>query len=175
MPTLNLQVGCTYPRKIPGAEGAIADFLRSYNTLIIAMPEINKYEAQALKKGALQCGLLSKNGAVLLLWQFSDKQGRPILTLDSPFDARNIPDIKLHDVTNDKTRLLIDIHIIDSATNIIKGLRAVTMPPDLTIAFLSATQDQLTNVNNGDSQMKIWLQKEPNKIIVTTKKYLMGE
>ena len=103
------------------------------------LPEINNKDKKSFKKGRLKCSLLAKNGAILLTWQFDNQKGRPTFTFDSPFDARIIPDINFHHVTTNESRLVINF-VVDSATNIIKALLTMTMPPDLTLAFLSSVQ-----------------------------------
>ena len=172
---VKLSVGETYPKRFSkNQEGAIAEFLRVNNTLIINMPNINQNEVKSFKKGYLTCGLLAKNGAILFIWQFNDQKGRPVLTLDSPFDARIIPDIDLHDVTTSETRLAIDINVIDTATNIVKALRLVTMPPELTLSFLSAVQDQLVSISNGELQHQQWMQTTPAELLLSTTAHKMG-
>jgi hypothetical protein len=114
--------------------------------------------------------------AILLTWQFYNQKGRPTFTFDSPFDARIIPDINLHHVTTNESRLVINVVVVvvDSATNIIKALLTMTMPPDLTLAFLSSVQDQLVTKNNGEEQMNIWLQQTPEELFEQSKQYTMG-
>lgn len=169
-----IAVGEDYPYRIPGHNGALSEFLRASNTLIITFPGIDKRKASALKKGNLFCGVLAMNGAILFLWQFHDKKGRPVLTLDSPFESRVIQDINLHDIENSRQRLLIQVHIVDSTTNKVKGLRALTMPPELTIEFLTKVQEQLSSIDNGEAQMQSWMRKQPNHLISQVKRYQMG-
>jgi len=134
---------------------------------------MDRAEVVAFKKGDLKCGLLVKNNTILFLWQFCDKKGRPVITMDTPFDARIIPDIKLYDVMNTDTRYAIEIHCVDTATNKIKALRHITMPYELTVAFMSAVQDQLTTKAD-PKQLNIWMQQQPVELIKTTKNYDMG-
>jgi hypothetical protein len=159
---------------LPLGEGAISDFLRpNNNRLLVAISDLSDSEVKALRKGQMRAGLLSKNGAILFLWQFSDK-GKKVLTIDSPFDARLIPDIQLYNVETSETRLSVDVHIVDMATKIVRGLRTITMPPGLTIEFLAAVQDQLTDFKNGDEQLQKWMEKAPHELTNNTQMFLMG-
>jgi hypothetical protein len=169
-----IAVGENYPYLIPGQDGALSEFLRASNTLIITLQGIDKREALALRKGNLFCGILAMNGAILFLWQFHDKKGRPVLTLDSPFESRVIQDINLHKIENSKQRLLIEVHIVDSITNKVIGLRALTMPPELTIEFLTKVQEQLSSIDNGEAQMQAWMTQQPNHLISRIKTHQMG-
>jgi hypothetical protein len=170
-----IAVGEIYPFKLPSCEGVVSDFLRSgSNRLLIAINDISRDEEKTLRKGELRCGMLAKNGAVLLIWQFRDNRGKPLFTLESPFDARLIKDIQLYDVSNSKTRINIDIHIVDLSTKLIRGLRSITMPPSLTVEFLSAVQDQLATLEAGNNQHQRWMSIEPHELTTQTQKWLMG-
>jgi len=170
-----LSVGEEYPFKIPESEGAVSDFLRSGgNRLIIVMPGISNEESKILRKYEMRGGLLVKNGAILFVWQFR-KNGKPVVTLDSPFDARIIPDIQFYDIEDSKTRLVIDVHIVDSISKMVCGLRAVTMPPGMTLEFLSAVQDQIGDSSNGEKQYQSWMTSEPPNLAKQTKMWIMGK
>jgi hypothetical protein len=171
---VQLALGSQYPARLPGTEGAHADFLRqSGNTLYVLMPGIDKREQKSLKRGQIRCGMLADGPDILLLWQFSDEKGRPVLTLDSPFDARKIPDRKLHNITNDQQRLAINLIAVDTQTNIIKALRLVTMPPTLTTELLSAVQTQIASGTNG-TMMVEWMASDPTELARATSMALIG-
>lgn len=172
---VTLSVNKPYPYDLNVSEGAISNFLvKNENRLIIAMPNISKEEAWAFKKGAMRCGMLAKNGAILFIWQFFDKKV-PVATLDSPFDARLINNIDLHNIENEYQRLSISVDIVDTATNLVRGLRLITMPPNLTVTFLSAVQDQLASAESGDSQYQIWMTFRPDDLAKQTKMWDMGQ
>ena len=170
-----LAVNELYPSKLPVGEGAVSDFLRpASNRLLITMKDISNAEAKVLKKGEMRGGLLAKNGAILFLWQFREK-GKPVFTFDSPFDARVIHDIQLYNIENKETRLAIDIHIVDSESKMVRGLRSITMPPGFTIEFLSAVQDQITNHNSGEQQYQQWMASQPYELAHQTNMWLLGK
>lgn len=137
--------GDRYPLSTPANsnEGATADFLRaSGNRLVVILPGMTSKEQRALRGGTIKAGFLYDSGALLWLFQLYGDKG-PLLTLDAPFDVRLIPadDRRLYDIENDQHRLLIDLHAIDEH-KIIKVLRGLTMPPKMTVEFLSAVMDQ---------------------------------
>ena len=169
-----LGVGQPYPLPVP-SEGAMADFLGPSNRLLVCIPDPTNAEIKALKKGCMACGLLSKNGAILLIWQFGDKKGRPVLTLDSPFDARLVRDIQLHNIESPHSRLVIEVHIVDGSSLLVKGLRAVTMSPELSLAFLAAVQDQLASSFSGTAQHDQWALKSPPELLLQSTIHKMGE
>jgi hypothetical protein len=48
------------------------------------------------------------------------------------------------------------------------------MPPDMTIKFLSAVQEQLAAIDK-PGVMNQWLQHEPHELIKKTKTWVLGE
>ncbi|HHC7270745.1 TPA: hypothetical protein ACN30M_004598 [Vibrio parahaemolyticus] len=171
-----LTVGQRYPMQIPAhGEGAIAELMRPFgNKLIVVMPDISEYEEGILRSGELHCGLLEKDGAILLLWQFRDG-GKKVITLDTPFDARIIPDLAMGELNSPESRYCIDIHIVDSFTNTVRGLRSLTMPPGLSRELMIAVKKQLGSRSNGEVQMSRWMQKAPHKLAKKTLMWKMGE
>lgn len=125
------------------AEGAFADLFAPGGSLLkIGMPEITRPEAQAYRKGKVRFGLALKGGAILTLWKFGDQPW-----IDAPFDAqlaRQHGNLELADV-NPKSRLTIDLHLVDTATRIVKGIRSFTLTPAQTMAVCTAIQDQLSS------------------------------
>lgn len=170
-----LVVGQKYNFPVPQYDGAASDFLRrSGNRLLIALSGINDKEKKELRKSEIRGGIYARNGAILFIWQFLYKK-KLIMTFDSPFDSRVIPDLQLYNVENNQTRLLIDVHIVDSSTNLICALRAVTMPNDMTLAFFSAVQDQLSSKASGEKQLQSWLNTDLKILSKETKMYCLGE
>lgn len=171
---VELAVNQPYPMGLPLGEGAISDFLRpASNRLLIVMPDITESEARVLRNGEMRGGMLSKNGAILFLWQFG-KKGKPIITLDSPFDIRSIQDIQLYNIDNKETRLVIDVHIVDSKSKMVRGLRSLTMPPGFSIDFLCAVQDQISSINFGETQHHKWMALQPCALTKQTQMWLLG-
>ncbi len=172
---INLAVGQPYPLPKPLHEGAAANFLQTdSNTLVVYLSGMDAAEEYALKKGNIQAAILTDNGNIILIFQFLGRRKEPVLTLDCPFDARLIPsDIRqLHSITNSEQRLAIEVHAIDE--RIIRGLRLVTMPPDMTLEFLSAVQDQLAVPKKPEPAA--WMQYQPHELFKKAqKKYYLGE
>lgn len=169
-----LSVGKSYPLVISTIPGAAAQFLRdSGNILQIMLPDISAGELYALKKGRVKAGFLYENGDLLWLFTFYDQTGA-VLTLDAPFDIRLYPReaMRLPDIDSPAQRLTIEIHVIDEK-RIIRALRLITMPHDLTLSFLSAVQDQLASAVSGISMAR-WLQNEPGQLTQFARMYGLG-
>lgn len=145
MNMIRIEQGGRYPLPIRTDEGAAANFLGDHNTLQIGMRNIQRSEANAIRKGTMKAGLIIDGP--LILWVFEFKGD---LIFDCPFDARLIPRaaLRLPDITNDLQRMLVDIHLVETATNTVRAIRAVTLPPGITRDFLAAVQDQLADPRN---------------------------
>jgi hypothetical protein len=153
----HIELNQPYPFELPEEQGAIADFLSPYgNELLISIPDISSDEALILQEGDMMGGFLAQNGAILFFWQFLNGD-EAVITLDSPFDAREIPDIQLEILDEESTDLVIDIHVIDATTKIVKALRSVSFPPELTLKFLAAAKNQLANSQLGEIQQTTWM------------------
>jgi len=109
------------------------------------------------------------------LFQFYGDNGRPLLIFDAPFDIRLLSseDRYLHNIDNAEQRLAIDLHGVDG-NGILRALRLVTMPPGMTVKFLSAVQDQLTEIRRGDIEMAEWLRLQPTELIKKTETWVLG-
>jgi hypothetical protein len=146
---IGLKRGEPYPLPIAQEMGAAAQFLtQSGNILQIVLPDMDAKEQNALRSGMIKAGFLYEGGAMLFMFQFYGNDGKPLLTFDAPFDIRLLPPAErnLHSIDNAEQRLAIDIHAIDEK-KILRALRLVTMPPDMTLKFLSAIQDQLAGID----------------------------
>lgn len=154
-----------YPFNIPEQDGAISEMLRpAGNTLLIAFNGITDTEISALTTGEVKCGILNEHGAILMIWQFFSNN-HPIVTIDSPFSAKLIPDIQMYDVLDAHQRLLIDIHVVDIKTKTTKGLRSITLTPNLTLNFLSAVQDQLSSPLSDSEQLLKWINHPVEELV----------
>ena len=177
MELITLVVGKPYPLKRNQTEGATANFLlKGGSYLQITLNGMDKTDSQVLWRGDIKAGFIYEDGALLFLFQFFGKDKKPYFTFDAPFDMRIIPADKrdLHSISNAEQRIAFEIHVIDE-NNICRGLRLITMPPDMTISFLSAVQEQLATLSKGDASYKKWLQQEPRDLIKKAKIWTLGE
>jgi hypothetical protein len=145
MNMIALSRGATYPLPIRAAEGASANFLTdSGNLLQIGMPNIKRSEARSIRNDPMKAGILVDGSLILWVFQFGT------LIFDAPFDARIIsPEVRwLPDIENEQQRLAIEVHLVDTATNIVRGLRHVTLSPALTRRFLIGVQEQLADARS---------------------------
>lgn len=172
---IKLSIGEPYPLPILQSEGASAQFLtKSGNILQIVLPGMDSKEETAFKSGMIKAGFLYDGGAMLLLFNFYDDNGKLLLSFDAPFNSRLLPSEELNppNIDNPEQPLTIEIHAIDEK-NIVRALRLVTMPPVMTLKFLSAVQDQLTDIDKPDVMAK-WMQQQSHELINQTESWTLG-
>lgn len=137
-PPTVLQRGRPYPFAAP-REGATANFLQANgNLLLIGLPEIVHSEEKAVRLEPMRAGLIHDGPFILWIFTFGT------MIFECPFDARLIPrdQLCLPRGITPNTRLGVDVHLVDSATRILRGIRFVTISPSLTGKFLEAVQEQ---------------------------------
>jgi hypothetical protein len=167
MKHLLLECGKPYPLPLATEAGASAQFLmRKTSILQVVIPGMGTLEEWALTQGDLKAGILSGGGACLLLFQFHGRDTRPILTFDCPFDIRILPEDArvLPNTETAESRFVFEVHAIDERC-ILRGLRSVTMPPDMTREFFSAVQDQLASHASGEVRLQEWMRFEPVELV----------
>lgn len=172
---IKLSRGEPYPMPLLQKEGAAAQFLtKTGNILQIVLPEMDSKESTALRSGMIKAGFLYESGSLLWLFQFYGQNGNPLITFDAPFDIRILPDNQrnLHNIDNAEQRLAIEIHAIDEH-KILRALRLVTLPPALTLKFLSAVQEQLAAIDKPGVMAK-WMQFQPRELITNTQTWILG-
>jgi hypothetical protein len=134
-----LSIDSIYP--LPINEGITASFLlKSGNVLQLGLHHIDQQELLALKKHPIKCGLYIDLPVILWLFDFGDGG-----QYDVPFNAKlySRDQLQLYDITNAEQRLAIEMHVVEMKNKATKVLRLFTLPPALSLAFLSAVQDQL--------------------------------
>lgn len=167
--------GQPYPLEYPKQDSAVADFLRAGgNRLLIVLSGMTEMKEQSFRFNTVRAGFLYKDGALLWLFRFYDNNGHPLFTFDAQFDARLIPadDCQLHSIDNAEQRLLIDLHAVDDK-GILRAIRAITMSPGMTLAFLSAVQEQLATTA-GERQMAEWMRQQPDELANSIKMEALG-
>ena len=139
---VTLARGKEYPLPTRAHEGAAAHFLTDGgNILQVAMPNLTRSKARSIRNGPMKAGMIVDGSLIFWVFEFG------MLIFDAPFDARIVPPEArwLPDIKNDQQRLAIEVHLVDTATMIVRGIRYVTLSPELTRRFLLAFQEQLVD------------------------------
>lgn len=136
---IKFAVGNLYPGIY--REGITAEFFRNdANTLIIALDAITPQERDAYKKGKVRAGFLFEQGVILLFFKFGE-----LPWMDCPFNASIISrdQLSIPVLETDSTRLVIEIHVIDHTSRLLKVIRAVSLSPVLSRGLVSAANRQI--------------------------------
>lgn len=141
MTILGLTVGSHYP--LPVAEGAAAHFFGGPNCVLqIGLPELHKDEIRSYRKDPIRFGFITHGPVILLVIQVG-KPGKAAV-MECPFDVFKIPAdlLSIPDITNDRQRLSVDLHLVELTDSSLKGLRSFTLTPKTTRDFLTAVMNQ---------------------------------
>lgn len=171
-----LVVGQRYETDCSNQEvGARVDMLtENGNVLQVFIPEIAPVEVNIVLTGTVTCGILVKNSAIHLVWCFK-KDGLAPMMFETPFDVRVIKEKHYFDITDPEHRPLFTIHLVESDSQILKGLRAITMHKELAIKLMSAIQDQAASAKDSMPQTEQWMSNSVETLFAMSDKYVMGQ
>lgn len=121
------EVGSPFPW--PYHEGVHADLLRTGGGITVAMPSPTREEVRAYRKGKIRFAMHEGEHVLLLLLKVGDQPW-----LDAPFSAALIPsdEFEAPDLPTSQSRLYLPFFLVDSATGLLRVLRAFTLSPQLT-------------------------------------------
>lgn len=170
-----LELGKPYPLPLPSVAntgGAMAQFLTSSgNILQVLLPDATKEEIDLVSDGPVKAGLIIDGLLIYWVFQFGEH-----LVFDSPFDARLIPDEAFctFDAHEKDVRLTMSIHLVDTQTNLIKGLRVMTLPAPLCQKFIVASKLQREREGNMQAILSKYLQYPLMSLLNKTTMYPCG-
>lgn len=133
--------------------GGVYDFIDNHLHLLRVYLADIKAEELVEFSGSVEFGLFEEKGVIFLLFRFEGGHWA-----DAPFcwhlrysiskSKESIASLgdAMQRAKNDSQRLLLDIHVIDTATNIFKVMRSVTFSPE----FSEKLSALIINQINGD-------------------------
>ena len=175
-----LVVGERYPENLLnslGQEGAVTEFLREMgNILFISLHNITPYETKSVRKGDMYGGLLIDHDKISFLWQFR-VNGKNVFSFHGVYDVRLVPDLNLPNMDEPAHYLVMQVHMIDTKTRILKVIRGITMPPEMTVRFINAINVQLTGIGGvaGSIPFDEWNNYEPYQLATKVRMYKLGK
>jgi len=138
-----IEVGKPYPgvHRIP--ESAIFDFNQAGGLLLIALDNPTKKEIQDIRKGDVKLGLLDKGGVIFLLSKFGSMNW-----MDSPYHVSMSGKYTLAPVFDVTQGYLLQIVLLNSNDRIVKVIRVVGMPHEMSLMFRDLVEKQRgTSIN----------------------------
>jgi len=167
---------CEFAIHSSGADGAFLDlFYDKSQMLVIQFNDITMDEADSFREADIYCTLLTKDNAIRLVWIF--KQGdETAFELDTEFDARLIPteELTLTELSTEETRITLTIVLVDTKDTVVKGLRYLTIPPELSRALIDATEKQLMTKDSDQPVQHIWAQYSVSELASMDKAWRLG-
>ena len=122
-----------------GQELVTYNYSQGGHLLTVAMPNMTEREEQELRSGTAQFALTVKNGIIFLLSKFGEMPW-----MDAPFQWwLNPPASRMMPPSlSPSDRILMSITAVDSVTNCIRVLRAVTPSQEFSRALIEAVRRQ---------------------------------
>ena len=115
-----------------------------------------------------------EHGALMLFFQFyNDKQAE--ITFGVPYNVRLLEKDNriLPNIDSPETRFPFEIHAVDG-NKVLRVIRRTTMPPDMTLAYLDAVQDQLVRPEK-PGIMKAWQERRPDYLIKQAQAWVLDK
>lgn len=138
-----LTVGKPYPLNMPVTEGAVTElFMDGLSMVLIYLPNITEREVKSFGK-PISVGMYWDKRRTYFLWQFGT--GKNKMVFEGIYEPALVPEhlLKMPQLSYDTSRLVITFHVVDSSSKIIKVLRAVTLPPNISNELIELTHHQL--------------------------------
>ncbi|WP_304526890.1 hypothetical protein [Halomonas sp. I5-271120] len=137
-----------YPLPLPSmnTEGCRANLFMAPGSIVqVYLPRPSNTECRLFSRGNLQTGLLVDLPLSLLLFRFADPRTGKFFTMEGSFDSRLYApeDLFIPDYQQGE-HLLVHFHLIDSETNVLREMRATSLPPKLARPLIDAAIAQQT-------------------------------
>jgi len=166
---VGLAVGQAYPGQM--IEGFMLDVFAPGGTLLrVGMTNITPSESKAYRKGAIQFGLLMQGTGLLTVWKFGEQPW-----CDAPFNAlaaQQMGMLALPDFKTPLSRLVVQLHLVDTATGLVRGLREFTLSPEASRALAEAIHHQLAHPHIDPNQgIQTLLQYETSVLVKRAKRW----
>ena len=162
-----------YPMHVPSSGGASAQFLTDAgHYLQVLLPHAREDEILQITSGVVKAGLIVDGPLIYWLFKFGQD-----MEFDCPFDARIIPDASFNtsDLYEVEDRLLMTVHVVDTATGKLVGLRAITLPKALCQRFVVAAKLQRERKGSMQPTLQKYLSVPLAKLIKKHKMHRCGQ
>lgn len=161
------ELGAPYQGDI--LNGASIEFFgRKGSKLRVGIPNVTSKQL-ADYKGMPLFSMIVEKGELLSLWKFPNQNW-----LRAPFDvlsAKESGNLEIPYI-GEKCRIVIELHVVDTKTGILEGIRAFTLTPEQTITVLSSVNHVLNEPENGSSQPSEPKKKRPFKPLLSARRIL---
>lgn len=144
-PFVVYQVSDFYPHAGVPADAVIAQlFDKLGSTLLVSYSNLQIEEVMAVRTGQIEVSMITENNCILLFWKVK-REGETVMTFATPFDIRHYvqTEYEIPTLHSDKTRILLSIHLIESRTYLMAGIRNITLSPEFSRMIVDAVNAQL--------------------------------
>lgn len=126
------QAGVT---KIP--EGIVFDFSQAGGFLRIVFNAPTREELREIKKGKIKLGLLEKDGIIFFFIKFGE-----LYWMDAPYNIAFSKPYEFGQLADENSGYAVQIVLVDGKTGIIKAIKLIGLPHELSVKFRDMVQKQ---------------------------------
>jgi hypothetical protein len=94
-------------------------------------------EIKEIKDGEIKLGLIEEKGIIFLLFKFGH-----LPWMDTPYNVALSQPYELQEITDEKTGYTVQVVLIDGMTGIVKALKLIELPHEMSKRFKELVENQ---------------------------------
>jgi hypothetical protein len=163
-----IEVGKPFSGTNPIPESVIFEFEQSGGFLRVAWTSPSQFELKQFADGKIKLGLLEIDGIIFILVKFGSMSW-----MDAPYHVKFFPPYDLEDLTDSNKGYLINYVMLDAKTRIVKVLKLLEMPHEMSLQFKKLVMKQgETSIDGYDQRFfQIYKKHSTNDLVKMAKTY----
>jgi hypothetical protein len=119
------------------SEGFVLDFNQGGGFLKIVFDSPLDSEIKEIEDGKIKLGLIEEKGIIFFLFKFGN-----LPWMDTPYKVALSQPYELRELTDEKTGFTVQIILIDGMTGIVKALKLIELPHEMSKRFKELVDNQ---------------------------------
>jgi hypothetical protein len=163
-----IEVGKPFPGTKPIPESVIFEFEQSSGFLRVAWTSPSQFELKQFADGKIKLGFVEIDGIIFILVKFGSMSW-----MDAPYHVKFFPPYELENLTYSNKGYLINYVMLDAKTRIVKVLKLLEMPHEMSLHFRElVTKQRETSIDEYDQRLfKIYKKHSTNDLVKIAKTY----
>lgn len=144
-----IEVGKPFPGTKPIHESVIFEFKQSGGFLRVAWTSPSQFELKQFAEGKIKLGLVEIDGIIFILVKFGSMSW-----MDAPYHVKFFPPYDLEDLADSNKGYLINYVMLDAKNRIVKVLKLLKMPHEMSLQFKEfVTKQRETSIDGYDRRL----------------------
>jgi|SRR5665647_1942213 len=163
-----IEVGKPFPGTKTIHESVIFEFEQSGGFLRVAWTSPSQFELKQFADGKIKLGLVEIDGIIFILVKFGSMSW-----MDAPYHVKFFPPYDLEDLTDSNKGYLINYVMLDAKTRIVKVLKLLEIPHEMSLQFKElVTKQRETSIDGYDQRFfQIYKKHSTNDLVKMAKTY----